>query len=900
MLAARSSRLAVFLVVVSGFALLAALALSQATPPGPRIDAPGADHFSVSAADSANGPIDVGHGVLVGADQKHDRSKTLKDMPRKPPRALPAEDEEGEQESRGERESPHAVDTVVQSTAAAPAMPSAGLNFDGVAFPGVSCFCAPPDTNGEVGATQYVQIVNDGYQVFSKTTGASVYGPASVASIWQGFGGVCETNGDGDPVVLYDQLANRWLVSQFAGSPIPNHECVAISTSSDATSSYNRYDFNLGSNFMDYPHGGVWPDGYYFSFNVFNSSGTLYLGPQPVVFDRVKMLAGQTATFQTRSPLGSLTDPFLPADLDGSAPPPAGAPASFVKWPGNGTYQTYHYDVDWTTPTNSTFTSFASPAAAGFTELCPTTRSCVPQQGSTSNLDGIGDRLMFRLAYRNFGDHESVVGNLSVSSGGVAGIRWFELRNVTNGPETVFQQSTYQPDTTWRWMGSAAMDKNGDIAIGYSASSSSMFPQLRYSGRLASDPINSLAQGEATLFAGTGSQTGTSNRWGDYADLTIDPVDDCTFWFTSEYYSSTTSFNWRTRIGAFSFPSCSGGGPTTGTITGEVRDASTNAAISGATVSYSGGTTTTDATGTYTLASVTPGTYSVSASKSGYVTGTNTGVAVTAGNTTTSNFSLNPVPPTTGSITGHVTNSVTQAAISGATVTLSTGPSTTTDAAGAYTFSSLAPANYDVTASKSGYVSATNTGVAVTAGNATTSDFALNPVPVTTTPYAYASGSAAGTGGDGNGYEGTRANLLGAPDGVLATDGSSGTANSTSCTSTARDSEVTTGHALGTLGSSILGIQVQVRGRVNTANKSPRFCVQLSSDGGATWTVGKLTSNLTTSLATYTVGSTSDLWGRAWTAADFGSSFRVRVIDLANATSKTFSLDSVGVAVTYQ
>src|SRR5207302_9637534 len=185
--------------------------------------------------------------------------------------------------------------------------------------------------------------------------------------------------------------------------------------------------------------------------------------------------------------------------------------------------------------------------------LCPTSRACVPQSGVTSSnyLDGIGDRLMFRLAYRNFGNHESVVGTYSVSSGGVAGVRWFELRNVTSGPVTVYQQSTYQPATTWRWMGSAAMDGQGNLAIGFSASSSSIKPQLRYAGRLATDPLNTLAQGEAHLYDAAGSQTGSGNRWGDYSALSIDPVDDATFWYINEYYSTTTSFNWRTRIGSF-------------------------------------------------------------------------------------------------------------------------------------------------------------------------------------------------------------------------------------------------------------------------------------------------------------------------------------------------------------
>ena len=417
----------------------------------------------------------------------------------------------------------------------APRIPAPLLNFDGIPFPGVGCNCAPPDTNGEVGATQYVQMVNEGYQVFDKATGNSILGPNSISSLWSGFGGACQTGGAGDPVVLYDQLANRWVISQFAsatgGAPITD-ECVAVSTTSDATGTYNRYGFHLGTNFFDYPHLGVWPDAYYMSMNVFNTLGTAYLGPQPFAFDRAAMLAGAPASFVSPvAPLGSAVSPFLPADLDGSTLPPAGAPNTYIGFPGSGKYTTYHFHVDFAVPANSTFTTFASPAAAGFTSLCPSTRSCVPEAGvTTSNkLDGIGDRLMFRLAYRNFGDHESVVGNFSVSAGGVAGIRWFELRGVTAGPVTVFQESTYQPDTTWRWMGSAAMDGSGNLAIGFSASSSTINPQIRYAGRLATDPINTLAQGEAHLFDGTGSQTGTSNRWGDYSDLTVDPVDDCTF-----------------------------------------------------------------------------------------------------------------------------------------------------------------------------------------------------------------------------------------------------------------------------------------------------------------------------------------------------------------------------------
>ena len=438
-------------------------------------------------------------------------------------------------------------------------MPAPLLNFDGIGFPGVACNCAPPDTNGEVGATQYVQIVNEGYQVFDKTSGASVLGPVGISTIWTGFGGPCETAGDGDPVVLYDQIANRWLVSQFAGAGVPTDECVAISTTSNATGSYNRYGFHLGTNFFDYPHLGVWPDAYYMSMNVFNSSGTAFLGPQPFAFDRAKMLLGQPATFITPGITGGAAEETsLPADLDGSILPAVGAPASFVEFPAGGTFRVFHFHVDFATPLNSTFTLFASPPAAAFTLRT----GGIPQLGTTSLLDNLADRLMFRLATRFFSDgHEATVGNFTVQSGTTAAPRWFELTNVTNGPVSVAQQGTYQPDTTHRWMGSVAMDQQGNMALGYSASSSTINPQIRYAGRLAGDPVNTLPQAEVHLFDGTGSQTGTNGRWGDYSDMTIDPVDDCTFWYTQEYYATTTSFNWRTRIGSFKFPGCGGPPP---------------------------------------------------------------------------------------------------------------------------------------------------------------------------------------------------------------------------------------------------------------------------------------------------------------------------------------------------
>ena len=355
--------------------------------------------------------------MVTGQSTRNDVSPPLRDMPQLPMVSRPEQELNRNPYTAIQRKDD--PDKSIQNTFGVLAMPTPILNFDGIPFPGVSCNCAPPDTDGEVGATQYVQMVNEGYQVFNKNTGASILGPSSIVSLWAGLGGVCQNNGHGDPVVMYDQIANRWLISQFAGTGgTPTDECVAVSTTSDATGSYNRYDFHLGSNFFDYPHLGVWPDAYYMSMNVFNAPGTIFLGPQPFAFDRTAMLAGTPATFvTTAAALGASVDPFLPADLDGSNLPTNGAPESFVGFPGGGQYTTYHFHVDFGTPANSTWTTFATPPAAGFTQLCPSTRACVPELAGEA-LDGIGDRPMFRLAYRKFGDgHESVVGNYSVSAG---------------------------------------------------------------------------------------------------------------------------------------------------------------------------------------------------------------------------------------------------------------------------------------------------------------------------------------------------------------------------------------------------------------------------------------------------------------------------------------------------
>lgn len=507
----------------------------------------------------AASPQKQGPAVIFGTSYAHDLSPALRDMPQG--FGDVRQRHEGPENPRVPLHHKDMPDTVVDAHSGswlsrlAPSIPQPLLNFDGISFPGVTCNCAPPDTNGEVGTTQYVQTVNTGFQVWDKATGTSVLGPNSIESLWAGFPGVCSTSGFGDPVVVFDQIARRWVITEFAGSSIPTDYCIAVSTSDDATGTWNRYGFHLGSNFIDYPHIAVWPDAYYVSFNIFNSSGTSYLGPQPFAFDRAAMIAGTPlTTFVSVPPLGGTVAPFLPADLDGNKKPPGGAPNTFVGYPDGGSYPIYHFHVDFSIPTNSTFTTFDTLPAAAFTQPCIFTRACVPELDVPSFdwLDSLGDRLMFRLAYRNFGDHECLVGNYTVLANGRTAPRWFEFRNVTNGPVQLFQESTYQPDDTdWRWMSSVAMDRRGNIAMGYSASSPTIHPGIRFTGRLRRDLINTLGRNEVSIIEGGGSQNDTVNRWGDYSDLTVDPVDDRTFWFTSEYYSTTSSFNWRTRIGSF-------------------------------------------------------------------------------------------------------------------------------------------------------------------------------------------------------------------------------------------------------------------------------------------------------------------------------------------------------------
>lgn len=513
--------------------------------------------YSTTAGNVAPSDGAVQGKVKVGQDAKHDVSQPLRDT--KPEPAWQGKAPENEPAAMVPP-SVHVRDTVLQDWFSPLAMPTPIRNFEGVNNRnGVY----PPDTNGDVGPNHYVQTVNLSYQIWNKS-GTSLLGPLNTNSIWSGFGGPCQNTNNGDPVVLYDPMADRWLISQFTSST-PYGECIAISTGPDPTGSYYRYFFQLSTTiFYDYPHLGVWPDAYYMSANKFNT------GPSAaaIAFDRGQMLQGLAATYQE---FGITNYNLLPSDLDGSTPPPLGSPNYFLRFSGTNTLQLYKFHIDWFFPSLTTFTGPTNITVATFdSNMCGGSRSCIPQPSTTVGLDAIPDRLMHRLAYRNLnGTTETLVANHTVDSTGanLAGVRWYEIRNPNSTP-SVFQQGTYAPaDGTNRWMGSVAMDRVGDIALGFSASSSLVSPSIRYTGRLVTDTLGMLPQGEATLMNGSGSQTGTASRWGDYSMMAVDPTDDCTFWFTTEYIQTTGGAPWQTRIGSFRFPSCASAPTLTPTIT---------------------------------------------------------------------------------------------------------------------------------------------------------------------------------------------------------------------------------------------------------------------------------------------------------------------------------------------
>ena len=520
-------------------------------------------------------PIFEVHGKAASLD------KDLRDLPQVGPKNKKPAREMGTPPNVGPNG--NGVDPVVQGAVAqsAPA-PGPTSTFAGLDLQNWGAGW-PPDTDGDVGPTYYIQAVNTSVGVFEKSTGNQ-----KAAFTFNDFfkangedpNGACATLNYGDPVVLYDQVSGRWIITDFAfagsGNTPPYYECIAVSKSGNPLSGgWWLYTVVADTQSLnDYPKLGIWNDGIYMSANMFKR-GRSYAGAKVWAFNRDDLKNG-AALRSVAFTLGNSYFSLLPANARVDLPP-AGTPEYFMSDYGSNTsMKLWKFHVDWANPNNSTLTGPTSFAVASFTR--PSSR--VPQKNSSETLDTLGDRLMTWLQYSNIGGTESLWVSRTVVSGNTDGIRWMEVRNM-NGTPSVYQEGTYAPDSNYRWMPSLAVNKNGSMAVGYSVSSSNMFPAIRYAGRLTSDPLNILGQTEASLIEGTGSQSNGYNRWGDYSSMSVDPADNCTFWFTTEYYV-TTGNNWQTRIGYFQLPDCGGGGgPTDNPPTVSITSPSNGTTVSG-------------------------------------------------------------------------------------------------------------------------------------------------------------------------------------------------------------------------------------------------------------------------------------------------------------------------------
>jgi len=448
----------------------------------------------------------------------------------------------------------------------------------------------PPDPVGDVGPNHYVEMINLTFAVYNKQ-GTLLLGPTDTGSLWAGFAVEDCTDQSGDPIVLYDQLKDRWILSQFTTRGPKYYDCVAISQTGDPTGAYYRYAFITqpdpelpgGTFFPDYPKYGVWTDSYIMTTRDFGDiSG---YGISVYALEKNKMIAGnpkaRAVQFFLDSnivPLELMGDGLLPPDIDGNRRPIDGTAAPIVGTQDDGggyggtfdALNIFELKVLWNSKATASLTLAAQLPVAAFDSIfpcAPTSRDCLPQPGITNptqflDILSYRQRPTHRLAYRNFGKYEAFVTNQSVeAAAGVSGVRWYEIRR-TNGAYSVYQQGTFAPgDGVHRWMGSAAMDWQGNIALGYSVVNGvDVFPGIRYTGRLAGDALGQMTLGEGVIINGTGVQRTTNSRWGDYTSLNVDPTDDCTFWYVNEYYTLagqiSSTAGWQTRIGSFKLPGC--------------------------------------------------------------------------------------------------------------------------------------------------------------------------------------------------------------------------------------------------------------------------------------------------------------------------------------------------------
>ena len=563
----RRSRLLVLAVVAFAFAVVTAAPAVAASPLTPK--------FSAAKAFDVSRPFSV-----------------LANQPFTP--AAPADEDEEAEELIADN--PWVPDIVRQQSlpsVATIAGPSA--NFEGLGnqdnFNIYGRRVNPPDPVGDVGPNHYVEMINLAFAVYDKT-GARLLGPVAIGALWQDFPITDCTDPSGDPVVLYDQFADRWILSQFTTSGLddptrPFWNCVAISATGDPTGSYYRYAFETANFqfFPDYPKYGVWKDSYVLTTREFGP--TVEYGIGVYALEKNKMLAGdpkaRAVSFfvdgNDPALLPLVGDGLLPADVDGKTKPKNATPIPIIGTQDDGfvdygsafdAVNVWELDVHWNSRPDATFGLKTQLPVAGYDSVFPCgpdSRDCLPQPGITNPaqyLDTLSSRqrATHRFAWRSFGSYDSMVATQTVEAApGVAGMRWYEIRRV-NGAYSIYQQGTFAPnDGVNRWMGSVAQDKNGGIALGYSVvNGTTVFPGIRYTGRLAADPLGQMTLGEGTIINGSGVQRTTNSRWGDYTSLNVDPVDDCTFWYVNEYYTAAgqalSPAGWQTRIASFKLPGC--------------------------------------------------------------------------------------------------------------------------------------------------------------------------------------------------------------------------------------------------------------------------------------------------------------------------------------------------------
>jgi len=523
----------------------------------------------------------------------HDVSPPLRDMARGR-QAPPFEEPTAERgdDDEGPIDAGFSGDGALQALVA-PAIPGPTTSFEGLRnednFNIFGFRVNPPDPVGDVGPNHYVEMVNVTFAVYSKT-GTRLLGPVDTGTLWAGFAVPDCQDPSGDPIVLYDQLADRWILTQFTTSGLddptrPFWNCVAVSTTGDPTGSYFRYAFETKNFqfFPDYPKYGVWTDSYVLTTREFGP--TIEYGIGVYALEKNKMLNGENARavsffIDGNNPtlLPLVGDGLLPADIDGKQKPKNASTIPLVGTQDNdadygATFDAlniWDLDVKWRSTPLASLTLNTQLPTASFDSVfpcAPDARDCLPQPGITNpaqflDILSYRQRPTWRLAYRNFKDYEALVTNQSVEARpGVAGVRWYEIRRA-NGAYSINQQGTYAPnDGVHRWMGSIAQDRKGDMALGYSVvNGTTVFPGIRYTGRLAGDSLGQMTLGEGVIINGSGVQTTTNSRWGDYTSMNIDPVDDCTFWYVNEYYAvSGTAADgrpWQTRIANFKLPGC--------------------------------------------------------------------------------------------------------------------------------------------------------------------------------------------------------------------------------------------------------------------------------------------------------------------------------------------------------